>query len=232
MKGKVCACMIGLMMLLSPVRPGWCGSVSPGDCSNIVCDIRSIEHNDIHRNQAAEPYFAYIPGNIPILISAPHGAKHFRTKENRWKAEDAYTSALAIELGRLTGAHVLYLKNKAFEDPNNDEHTQYKDFLAKVVRENGIRFVMDLHGSAGDRPYKIDVGILDDRPGRNSCPTFRAVFEKVLGDFDQGIFNKRFRADDPCTITSFARNTLGIESAQIEINAHYRVVEDGSSAAA
>ncbi len=195
------------------------------DAMSLSDDIRKIELSDIRCNRQSADYFGYLKGSIPILISAPHGARHYRTSENRWKAEDAYTSSWAIKLGRLTGAHVLYVKNKTSEDPNNDRRTRYKDSLAKIVQENGIRFVIDLHGAGRAEPFKIDVGTIDDGAKRCSCPTYRPIIEKAFQGFDAPIFNKRFTARRSCTITNFARNVLGIEAAQFEINARYRIIQ-------
>jgi hypothetical protein len=197
--------------------------------ADILQDMRNIEFGQIHYNTPADPYFSYIKGTIPILISAPHGAKHFRTKENRWKGEDAYTASLAIELGKLTGAHVLYVRNKAGEDPNNDPGTEYKKFLEKAVKENHIGFILDLHGSDSHRPYKVDVGILDNKITECSCPTYREIIAKNFSGFEPHLFNQNFSAHGRDTITYFAKNTLGIEAAQIEINANYRIVESKSS---
>ena len=219
-------------MLLAPLLFVILALPPKGSCEDAMGlsdDIRDIEISDIQCNRPNADYFGYVEGSIPILISAPHGAKHYRASENRWKAEDAYTSSWAIKLGRLTGAHVLYVKNKTDEDPNNDLRSRYKDFLGKVVKEKGIRFVIDLHGADWDEPFKIDVGIRDDRAERSSCPTFKPIIEGAFRDFDAGLFNKRFSARKPCTITSFARNTLGIEAAQFEINARYRLVQRGSN---
>ncbi len=196
---------------------------------DILRDMWAIEFGQIDYDMPADPYFAYIKGTIPILVSAPHGAKHCRTKEARWKAEDAYTASLAIELGKLTGAHVLYVKNKAGEDPNNDEGTQYKEFLKKVVKESNIRFVLDLHGSDSHRPYKVDVGIMDNAVTLCSCPTFRHLIKRTFSGFEPRVFNQSFSAHGEGTVTYFAKNVLGIEAAQIEINANYRIVESKST---
>jgi hypothetical protein len=195
----------------------------------VIENIKRTEFGLINYDQEADPYYGYIKGTIPVLISAPHGCKHYRTRESRWKEEDAYTSSLAIELGRLTGAHVLFLKNRAGEDPNNDIGTQYKKFLRKVVKKNGIRFVLDLHGAAADQPFKIDVGTMANVIEQSSCPTFRSIIEKNFSGFEEAIFNRRFAANGRGTVTCFARNTLRIEAAQIEINARYRIVESKTS---
>ncbi len=211
--------------------------LSPGSASghplhyggDLLGEMRKIEFTQINYDEEAKPYYGYIKGTIPILISAPHGAKHYRTREMRWKDEDAYTSSLAIVLGRLTGAHVLYVKNKADEDPNNDTGTRYKAFLKKIVEENGIKFVADLHGAGPGHGFRVDVGVMDTATEKSSCPTFKGVIEGAFIDFGPAIFNQRFTARGDGTVTCFARRVLGIEAAQIEINARYRIVESKSS---
>jgi hypothetical protein len=103
--------------------------------------------------------------------------------------------------------------------------SKYKVAVARAVKEYNIKFLLDLHGSDEERPYKIDVGIINDEAQRSSCPSFREVIQEAFSDFEPEIFNKRFCANNTCTLTSFARNKLGIEAAQVEINAKYRIVE-------
>jgi hypothetical protein len=191
----------------------------------ILEDIRRIEFDQIRYDVENPEYFGFIKGKIPVLISAPHGAKHFRRRWNRWKGEDEYTASLAIELARLTGAYVIYVKNKAPEDPNNDPVSRYKTAVAEAVRKYRIEFLLDLHGSAGDRPFKVDVGIISEKAGGTSCSKFKKAVIEALSGFESPIFNKHFCAADANTLTYFARHQLGIEAAQVEINAHYRIVE-------
>ncbi len=200
------------------------------DMDNLLEDIKKIEFSMIKCDEQSADYYRYIGGQIPILISAPHGAKHYRTREKGgyWKKEDAYTSSLAIKLGQLTGAHVVYAKYKAEEDANSDVRSAYKDFLGNMVRKHDIRFVIDLHGACGSQPFKVDVGTVSDTPEESSCPTFRPIIQRAFQGFEEHVFNKHFAAGGCGTITSFARNDLGIEAAQFEINARYRIVESRS----
>ena len=66
-------------------------------------DIRNIEFSRIDYNRESEDYFEIIEGKIPVLLSAPHGAKHYRN--GSFKEEDEYTASLAIKLGKITGAY-------------------------------------------------------------------------------------------------------------------------------
>ncbi len=191
--------------------------------AQILAELKSIEFREIKYNEPGAQPFGFIPGTIPVLISAPHGAKHFRS--DHWKGEDEYTSSLAVVLGRLTGAHVLYVKNRIAEDPNQDTNCRYKALLRQIVREYGVRFVIDLHGSHHGRPYKVDVGVINVKAGENSCPTYLAVIQKAFADFQSPLFNQVFCARGSGTITSFCRNQLGIEAAQFEINSDYRILQ-------
>ena len=188
-------------------------------------DIKRIEYSKIEYDRESEDYFEFKEGNIPVLISAPHGAKHFR--EGKWKGEDEYTASIAIKLGEVTGAHVIYVKNKTREDSNRSEETKYKGKIKQIIEEYGIRFVADIHGVDRDKRFKICAGVVDDDVEKCSCPTFKGIIAAALRDFQEPpIFNRPLcKARGKGTVTSFARHTCGIESAQFEINAKYRIVE-------
>ncbi|MGA3173115.1 MAG: hypothetical protein ABSE25_01665 [Syntrophorhabdales bacterium] len=174
-------------------------------------------------------------GVIPVMAALFFPAARVRQADSRESAAWVLEEMRHIEFSAInyddevTGAHVLYVKNRTREDPNNDMGTKYKEALKEAVEKNRIGFILDLHGSGGSRPFKIDIGIMDNSPARCSCPTFRDILEKVFADFEPRIFNQRFPARSGGTITCFARNSLGIEAAQVEINANYRIVRSKST---
>jgi hypothetical protein len=191
----------------------------------LIEEIREIEFDKISYNQQSEDYFESREGNIPILISAPHGAKHFR--KGKWKEEDEYTASIAIKLGEATGAHVIYVKNRTYEDPNYIGKTKYKEKVRDIIQAYGIKFLLDIHGANKKRPFKVVVGTRYGKTDRSSCPTYKDIIEDVLGGLQEPpIFNRKYyKATRKETVTSFARKECGIESAQIEINGRYRIVE-------
>lgn len=205
------------------------------DSKEILFEIKKIESEDISYDEKNEDYFGFIEGNIPVLISAPHGAKHKRLKngEEIWKHQDDYTSSIAIVLGKLTGAHVIYVKNKTPEDSNYFENTKYKDKIKHIVKKYDIRFLMDLHGmvmynSFGFKRPKICIGIRSDNKNECSCPKFKSIIEEIFKGFqDSPLFNKPFKAVGKNTITSFVRMKFhnAVEVAQFEIREDYRVLE-------
>ena len=209
--------------LSPPLEPGpKHEGLPPARAEKILAELESIEYGEIQYDVASTDCYGYIQGQIPILLSAPHGAKHLRG--NRWKGEDEYTSALAVVVGRLTGAHVLYTKYKTAEDPNYDGKSRYKSLLKNIVREHGIRFLIDLHGADWRRPFKLDVGIHTAKKDGSSCPTYLEIIWSVFKDFQSPLFNLCFPARGQGTITSYCRRELGIEAAQFEMNGKYRVL--------
>lgn len=191
----------------------------------ILRDMRAIEFERIQYDSESDDYFGIIKGKIPILFSAPHGARHLRN--GTWKGEDEYTAALAIALGELTGASVIFVKNKTEEDSNRLPHTRYKDAVQQVVHEREIKFLVDIHGADIKRNYKVSVGIIDEKAmERCSCPRCKPIIEDTFRSFQSPLFHlDAFTAASPETVTSFARHVCGIEAAQFEINARYRIVE-------
>ena len=200
-------------------------SRNPLPAHPLLRDIRAIEFEQIQYNSEGDDYFEIVEGNIPILLSAPHGARHLR--KGTWKGEDEYTAALAIALGRLTGAFVIFVKHKTEEDPNWLPHTRYKDAIQQMVHERGIGFLADIHGADSGRNYKVTVGIIEaEDMERCSCPRYKPIIEDAFRSFQSPLFHlDAFTAASPETVTSFARHVCGIEAAQFEINAQYRIVE-------
>ena len=180
-----------------------------------------------------QPEFSSIPGRIPVLLSAPHGAVHRRkTYEN--KDEDEYTAGLVRLLAELTGAHAMYARNRSTSDPNVHVDTPYKQKMREITSQAGIRFVLDLHG-ASDPKYKF--GIALGTIGGKSCPLQRPLILSVLAKHgfsseasgrDNLDIDKAFRgagAAERETITRYASQVLHIPAAQFELFADLRIVQ-------
>ncbi|HEX3031276.1 MAG TPA: hypothetical protein VHS59_03420, partial [Bacillota bacterium] len=88
-------------------------------------------------NPRLESPFKYLPGTIPILISAPHAVRHKRRKEI--KPSDEFTGSLAHLLNRFAGCHVLAATKLYDGDPNFDYPCRYKDHLAELCSSHKIR---------------------------------------------------------------------------------------------
>lgn len=172
-----------------------------------------------------------VPGEIPVLLSAPHAALH--TRSGRPKEEEEFTAAIACLVAELTGAHALYARRRSPTDPNWYPDVPYKRLLAQIAGDDGVEIVLDLHGMAPGRNMGIALGTLKGR----SCPGHRdAVIRSFetrgfrrtgldLGylDIDQTFTGQGVSEQE--TITSFVWRTLGVACAQLELHPAVRVVE-------
>ncbi len=185
-----------------------------------------------------EPSFTYQPGDVPILISAPHATVHLRRQ--RLKGEEEFTGALAQFLAKKTGVHALYSHYRSLGDPNWDRQSPYKQRLQEIVQSNDIRFVLDLHGMSNKYKIGLALGTMNGR----SCPNqeslilqtvekhFRPISQTAAKEFselrwDHFVLNHpRFTGGlANYTITRFASQQLSIPALQIELCATARVVE-------
>jgi len=180
-----------------------------------------------------EAELGYTEGAVPVLISAPHGAKHARffpeQGERKPKDEDEFTAGLARLVAERSGAHVLWLRRKSDEDGNHDEDSRYKDALKELLQRHAIRYVLDLHGARAKWNFGIALGTSNN----TSCaPETQALILETLArygfteDGDQlqrvAVNHASFSASNPNTVTGYAAG-LGIQAAQFEANAHLRI---------
>lgn len=197
-----------------------------------VWKLRQFEETQVsYRDDppAGQPAFRYLPGTRPVLISAPHGALHWRAGE--WKGEDEYTAALAYVLAEQSGAHALYTVRRIRPDPNFDDNTDYKRVLAGLLHEHNIELVLDLHGARRGRDFGLEVGTMSGV----TCPDYEAMIIQHLEwqgfvrnhrrSLDRLWVNRLFKGGArQRTVTRFVWEHWGVNAAQIEINAHLRVV--------
>ncbi len=100
-----------------------------------------------------EPEFRYEPGQIPVLLSAPHGAVH--TRLGQLKKEDEYTAGMARLVAELTGAHGLYARRRSTADPNWDTDIPYKKRLSRLSRRQAFA----LCSISTARPARATLGL-------------------------------------------------------------------------
>lgn len=213
------------------------------DSHNLLARLKLLEEVVQYRQPPPDgrrPY-CYEPGQLPVLVSAPHGAAHMRN--GRMKAEDEYTTGLARLLAAETGAHILYATHLNHYDPNWDEETPYKQCLHKIAQQHPLRFVLDLHGMRNKYNIGLAIGTMNGR----SCPDHEPLIGRLLNEhgfiaitqaeaavatklhWHTMVFNySRFTGGlSSHTITRFASQTLNIPAAQIEICSTGRIVERG-----
>ncbi|MEZ4518480.1 MAG: hypothetical protein R3C44_17230 [Chloroflexota bacterium] len=204
--------------------------MTPHTVIHLLDQLESDIRYNTPPDDGQEP-FRYTPGTLPVLLSAPHGAAHWR--KGRYKDEDEYTAAIVRLLGQRTGAHILYTWARSDSDPNWDRHSPYKETLRQIAGEQDIGFVLDLHGMSNRHKFGVAVGTMRGR----SCPEqmglvidtlqqqgFRPISAQEARAFSTlqwdryVVDHKRFAGGlTNHTVTRFASEELRIASVQLEL---------------
>jgi hypothetical protein len=152
------------------------GELSKGFQSAIHEEVRRhwIGRGNLERLPPRSNYenrYLRILGEIPLLITAPHAVPHDRGKE-KLKEQDDNTDLVAMEICRLGNCYGL-IPLEPLADPNKLhrerrpirtpawESTKEVSFYLeaeKMVRERGIRFLIDIHGIRDHHHDSVVIG--------------------------------------------------------------------------
>ena len=180
--------------------------------------------------------FKILKNKSKIMISAPHSVKHIR----EWELlpQDLLTWWLALYLWKRLNLPVIYSTSYKVWDPNFDENksSEYKQALAEHIKENNIKFLIDLHGCWSFRDFSIELwtwwewnfnllGRLD----------ILNIIEKSLNDSLKSYIqhtgktitkNTIFSASRETTVSIFISKECKIPTIQIEINKELRDINN------
>jgi hypothetical protein len=187
----------------------------------VVEEAVAVEKELDSREGAALPdgknWFEIRHGTAPIVITATHSTRPLRDGKRRF-SDGGGTAALALAIGKMTGATVLYTTYEGPSDPNMSEDDAFKRALEDILRRGSTTLVLDVHGSHPFRSYDVDLGT---RCGASLFGRQDFLEELILQLNREGIKSisaNRFRAMGRGTITAFA-NRHGVPAIQLEINA-------------
>lgn len=161
--------------------------------------------------------YIFCKGSIPILFSAPHTMKQAK-EDGSIKLAEPYTKAIALYLNKHFSVYSFVKLNDTGLDSNRDNNDDYKNELIKIVKENNIKLIIDLHGASKDRDFDIEFGTLN-----NISIDFSTIKELEEAFTENGIknitYNEPFKGG---AITQYLYSIENIDVVQIEINGKYR----------
>ena len=105
--------------------------------------------------------FVFYKGKIPILFSAPHTMRQ-KKEDGSIKSSEPYTKAIALYLNKYFNVFSIVKINDTGLDSNRDNDDNYKKELMKIVKENNIKLVIDLHGASKERDFDVEFGTLNN----------------------------------------------------------------------
>jgi len=180
--------------------------------------------------------FKILKNKSKIMISAPHSVKHIR----EWKIlpQDLLTWWLALYLWKRLNLPVIYSISYKVWDPNFDENedSEYKQALAKYIKENGIKFLIDLHGCRSFRDFAIELGTWwEGNPNLLWNERLLKFMVESLNDSMRSYIqhtkklitqNTIFSASRETTVSNFISKECKIPTIQVEINKELRDIDN------
>lgn len=163
----------------------------------------------------------HLRGVAPTLVTAPHACAHVRM--NKLKSQETFTGSLAVIIHSIAESHAMYTHRASEIDPNFYDESPFKKQIASIVKQFGIRFVLDIHGTSTAKSGDVFPGVGFDKE-------FLLGNESVLDKLAEGSerfgirlgSSKIFPASRQMTVTKFVARKLGVPSMQVEISEELR----------
>ncbi len=193
--------------------------INNGNIKNTYKSILKRYKQD-NKNCNTYDYFKIIKGNNNIILSAPHAYKHIRNK--KIKSNENNTSKIVKILGYLTNSHVIYVYKNTDNDPNHDKKSEYKEELLKYIKENKIKYLIDIHGLNKNSNCSLEIGCNEYK---NSEEKFVNLIKDTFKKYYKGdiLIDNIFAAKSERRISNYiSSNCDSINTVQLEINRNYR----------
>ena len=163
--------------------------------------------------------------NKPFVLSAPHGVTQWR--EGKIKYAEPGTINTALHLNKICNCHAIIKTKNNHDDANYDPTSEYKTALEKFIKENNIKYVIDLHSLAPHRTCDINVGVA----GGKLVETNPELYRKLVKMFHDAGFNVYIDVPffgSPRTIAGSLKNKFeDIWTIQLEVNSKIAWYEEG-----
>jgi len=162
----------------------------------------------------------YKIGDLPVILSAPHAVTQWR--DNKVKVADAYTGAIVELVSQRVNCSYIAKAFNDNTDANDDEKSDYRDFLADIIINNGIKCLLDIHGVNSEMDTDIDIGTNYDL-NINKDKRIKALVLDLAKQYGlKCTWNKYYPASNQNRVSTDIHRRTGIPSLQIEINGQYR----------
>lgn len=179
--------------------------------------LRGYKHSK--ENYKTYDYFKIDKGSNNIILSAPHAYKHFRN--NKIKVNENNTSKIVKILGILTNSHVIYTYKDSNNDPNYDMDSEYKKELSKYIKNNNIKYLIEIHGLNKDSDISLEIG---SNSYKNVDEKFVNLIKNVFSKYydDEILIDEKFKSQSKRRVTNYISEKNNINTIQLEINRKYR----------
>jgi len=180
---------------------------------NLIASERLIVQNLNLRPIPFQRGYRFIKGKSPILLSAPHAARTVR--HGKVRTREQYVGSFVCNLSRFCKVYGMCTTH-IIPDPNRYDSSKYKAKIKKLIDNNEIKLVMDIHGSSDHHRFDVDIGTYNYKSilgNRKIVKILKSSFKKHgFENISENFFTRIPRN----TVTLFSYK-LGIPSVQLEI---------------
>jgi N-formylglutamate amidohydrolase len=178
---------------------------------NFEQEINMLENSELDFD------YSIYKGNIPILFSAPHTMKQLRD-DGTTKLNEPYTKAIALYLNKYCNTFAIVKNNDTGVDSNRDNYDEYNVEMRRLIKDNNIKLVIDLHGASSSRDFDVEFGTMN-----NLSADFSTIRELEEAFTENGIFNVSHNSPfKGGAITQGIYALEDVDVIQLEINSKYR----------
>ncbi len=181
---------------------------------------KKYEENDFNGIYQGINNLKIIKGNVPILLSAPHSVKHVRN--GYFKRSDGLTGGITEYLAFHNQVFGITRVHNMLDDPNYyniGESFLYKNVIMDLIKEDGIKCLLDIHGCSDNHDFSIDIGTNN---GKNTNKNIVNIILDKLKVFDKVMVDEMFKASNDGNISKYIHERTGISCIQIEISKNIR----------
>ena len=182
--------------------------------------------DEFNKENEKNKSFETIKGKIPILISAPHSVRQIRN--GKIKGKDIYTGPIVIILQKEADCYSIYKTKNNNDDANYDiENNTYKEEILKIIEENQIKLLLDIHGASNDYGFGVDIAT-GEKENLNKKEEALNLLEQILKKhkIENVEIEKIFKAKSKHTICKTIAEKTSIPCIEIEIAKKYRDIEN------
>jgi len=175
---------------------------------NIIKELDSLVLNDD---------FEIFKGNVPILFSAAHTMNQER-EDGTIKPKESFTKAIVLYLNKYFDVYSIVKSHDTGIDSNRDNYDKFNVELRRLVKDNNIKLVIDIHGAARERDFDVEFGTLN-----NLSADFSTIKELEEAFTENGIKNITY--NDPFKGGAITKGIYALDDVdviQLEINGKYR----------
>ena len=160
-------------------------------------------------------------GELPVILTAPHTMSQ-KKEDGTYKLNEPFTKAIVMYVAeQLNCSYIVKIKDTGV-DSNSDTIETIKKNLIKIIDEQKIKLLLDIHGASEEREFDVELGNLN-----NLSSDFSTIRELQEAFTENGI--KNVEINNPFKgggITQFIYGKTDIDVIQIEINKKYRDIEN------